>query len=53
MKRGKLKPNCMGKLQISFTDKQFKMLDNEKKRTGLSVASIVRIAIMDYFDKKP
>jgi hypothetical protein len=41
----------MDKIQISFNNKQLKQLRNEKERLGLSIASIVRIAITNYFEK--
>ena len=42
----------MSNTQICFTDEQFKMLDAEAIRLGVSLASIVRIAVMNYFDNK-
>jgi hypothetical protein len=41
----------MDKIQISFNDKQFKLLRNESERLGLSIASIVRLAITQYFEE--
>jgi len=38
-----------GKIQISFTSEQRKMLKVHSEDTGNSISTIVRMAIIDYF----
>jgi len=39
----------MEKMQISFTQQQFEQLRIESEKLGSSIASIVRLAINNYF----
>ena len=39
----------MDRIQISFKEQQLKQLRNESEKLGLSIASIVRLAVNDFF----
>ena len=39
----------MQKIPISFTKRQYKLLHDEKKKTGCSIGSIVRMSVEDHF----
>jgi hypothetical protein len=41
----------MKKILISFTLRQYKILHDEKEKTGCSIGSIVRIALEHHFQK--
>jgi len=40
------------KIQISFTQDQKRQLNEEKERLGSSIGSIVRLAVMKYFESE-
>jgi predicted DNA-binding protein len=42
----------MKQTAINFTSEQYEQLKDESKKTGISIAGLVRLAVMDYFSKK-
>ena len=40
------------RIQINFTPTQIDRLKNESKKTGVSIAGLVRLAVQDYFNKE-
>lgn len=42
----------ISQISVGFNEKQKKQLDEESNRLGSSIASIVRMAVVEYFQKK-
>ena len=42
----------INQMSIAFNDKQKQQLRKESKRLGSSIASIVRMAVVEYFQKQ-
>ena len=51
-KKTNFTPSGLYKLQICFTKEQMRFLDSEVKRTGNSIASVIRNLVSKYIEER-